>query len=147
MLPDTVQITTSEAIVNQSFNATCLATGYPPPEVNITLDCQPNTFTMPQSLQIDNYTTKAVILVNEFPARCSAIYCYSYPISCTETINYTVVTNPNDMEHTNITNNNATTNTTTSTIVVPTSTPAGAAIKATNNNIIIILLIPTILLL
>ena len=98
--------------------------------------------------------TKAVISVNEFPARCSTIYCYSYPISCTETINHTVVTNPNDMEHTNITNNNATTdtittdtttNTTTNTTVVPT-TPAGAAIKATNNNIII-LLIATILLL
>ena len=147
MLPNTVQLNTSEAIVNQSFNATCLATGYPPPKVYIDLDCQPNTFTAPQPLQVDNYTMKGVISINEFPAKCSTIYCYSYPINCTETINHTVqvVTTPDDMHmECNTTN---TTIVPTNTTIVLTSTPAaGAATKATNEMIMIILLIAIILL-
>ena len=129
VLPQSLQVNIDEAIVNQSFNATCLSTGYPAPKVYITLDCQPDTLTS-NSFQIDHYTMKEVISVNKFPASCSTIYCYSYPINCTESINHTIVINTG-MEPT------------TSTTIVPTKRSTGATIKATK---MIMLIIPTLLI-
>ena len=152
MLPQSVQLYVSEAIVNQSFNASCLAIGYPAPKVDIAIDCQPNIFTRPQPFQLNNYTMKTVISVNELPARCSTISCYSYHINCIEAINYTVVTDPS-VEPTTVpaeaatkANNNFTDYPTTTTDY-PTTVPAGAATKATNKMIMLILLIPIIPLL
>ena len=88
---------------------------------------------------------KTVISVNELPARCSTISCYSYPINCTEAINYTVVTNPSvEPEAATKANNNFTDYPTTTTDY-PTAVPAGAATKATNKMIMLILLIPIII--
>lgn len=88
MLPNSVELDVNEAVIDQSYNATCLATGYPAPDVSIWFDCYIN-YTV-QSTRIDNYTIKMVILINEFSADCSEIYCHSYPITCRQAINHTM---------------------------------------------------------
>ena len=76
----------NEAIIGESFNASCLATGYPAPKVDIFLSCAAGTVNNPHyhSIKIDNYTMKMMILINSFPEDCCTIYCYSYPIRCME---------------------------------------------------------------
>ena len=133
MLPDSVQLDVSEAIINQSFSATCLATGYPAPKVNIFLSCT-GAVIQNDSIKIDNYTTKMVILINNFPEHCSTISCYSYPFHCTENINVTVATSSLPTNATVITDD-------------PTNTmPSSKASKASSTIMMIILfLIGTVL--
>ena len=142
VLPPSVQLNTTEAVVNGSFNATCSATGYPAPKLNVTLDCETDAL-FQRSIRTDNYTMEMLILINQFPTSCSIISCYSYPVNCTQTINHTIAptTAPTtDMEPTP-------TSTTVHPIIsiVPTNHTGGAPIKATST-ITILLLILTVLL-
>ena len=82
---DSVVLKVSKAVVGRSFNATCTATGFPAPKVDIHL-CQLDV--MPVSTLVVNNTRRVSISI-ELPANCSAVSCFSYPINCTERINLT----------------------------------------------------------
>lgn len=136
----------SNAVINQNFNATCVATGYPAPELSITLDCHGTLTRFDQVIiyRTGNYTMKKLILINEFPSTCSAISCYSYPVQCHETINRTSVS---IIYPSSVVPATTTTTTTTTTITAISVTPSGTSGAASRTvDTIIILFTVSILL-
>lgn len=144
VLPHSVELDVTDAIINQSFNATCLASGYPPPEVYISLNCI-DIMLFHDPIRVDNYTMRIVMLLDNFPPSCSTISCYSYPVNCTETINRTVVTPTSPhIQPATPTTSIATGPPTNS--VVPTSAHGSSSRVAGTMMIMLLLLVTTILL-
>ena len=136
----------SEAVVGQSVNITCAATGFPAPKVEMRLCQSPE---LPNSTFIVN-NTRRVSISTELPSNCSTVSCLSYPIICTERISYinieatTTTTSTTTTTTVAIDSTTAIVTSSSSSItvsVVPTSTSNGAITEAVHTTVIMLLII------
>jgi len=77
VVPDTVMMNFTQAILNKSYNGSCSAEGYPPPMIQVKFDSNGCNFTTALADDTDEFTTQLIIIIPMVTEQC-----WNVTISC-----------------------------------------------------------------